>query len=60
MDLEELEPRKTQPKKKNLEVMSLADLEEYITELEAEIERARREIAGKRDHRSSADAFFKN
>ncbi|MEE8270987.1 MAG: DUF1192 family protein, partial [Alphaproteobacteria bacterium] len=43
MELEELEPRKTQPKKKNLEVMSLAELEEYITELEAEIERARRE-----------------
>ena len=60
MDLDDLEPRNRPPQKKNLEVMSLEELEEYVAELKAEIERTEAEIARKRDHRSSADSLFKS
>lgn len=56
MEEQDLEPR-TQPK--DLEVMSIEALEEYIAEMEAEIERARAEIAAKRDYRSAAEDVFK-
>lgn len=60
MDLDDLEPRNRPPQKKNLEVMSLDELEDYITSLKAEIARTEEEIAKKQDHRSSADAIFKS
>lgn len=60
MDLEDLEPRKQPVQKKNLDVMSLDELEDYITALKAEIERTEAEIAKKRDHMSSADSLFKS
>ncbi len=60
MDLDDLEPRDRPQPKKNLEVMSLEELQDYIAALKAEIERAEEEIAKKQDHRSSADAFFKS
>lgn len=60
MDLDDLEPRNRPPQKKNLEVMSLEELEDYVAALEAEIERTREMIAQKRDHRSGADALFKS
>lgn len=60
MDLDDLEPRKRPQQKKNLEVMSLEELDDYIAELKAEIARTEQEIAKKRDHRSSADAIFKS
>lgn len=59
MEPEDLEPRKPKPEKKNLEVMSIEALEEYIAELEAEIARAREAIAGKQTAREGAEAFFK-
>ena len=39
MDLEDLEPRNRKPPPKNLDVMSIEALHEYIAELEAEIAR---------------------
>ena len=60
MELDDLEPRNRPPQKKNLEVMSVEELEEYVAALEAEIERARETIAKKRDHLSSADSLFKS
>lgn len=59
MEPEDLEPRKQKPAKKNLEVMSIEALQEYIGELEAEIARARETIAGKQDARQGAEQFFK-
>jgi len=59
MEEQDLEPRTQRKKPKDLEVMSIEALEEYIAEMEAEIERARAEIAAKRDHRSAAEDVFK-
>lgn len=59
MEPEDLEPRNKKPEKKNLEVMSIEALEEYIGELEAEIARVREEIAGKQQARHGAESFFK-
>jgi uncharacterized small protein (DUF1192 family) len=59
MDIEDLEPQKQKPAPKNLEVMSIEALREYIGELEAEIARVRKVIAGKEKARSGADKFFK-
>ena len=60
MDLDDLEPRNRPPQKKNLDVMSLEELEDYIAALKAEIVRTEAEIAKKQDHRGSADALFKS
>ena len=59
MEDPELEPRHTRPKPKDLDVMSIEALQEYIASLEAEIERAKAAIATKEGHRSAADAFFR-
>ena len=59
MDSDDLEPKKKKPEQKNLEVLSIEALEEYIGELEIEIARVREAIAGKQDARTGAEAFFK-
>lgn len=59
MQEEDLDPRTKRPKPKDLEIMSIEALEEYIAGLEAEVERARAAIAAKQDHRSAAETFFK-
>ncbi len=59
MDLDDLEPRKEQPKPKNLEVMSIEALREYIAELKAEITRVEQMIAAKDKAREGAETFFK-
>jgi uncharacterized small protein (DUF1192 family) len=59
MDLDDLEPTKKKPTLKNLEVMSIEALGEYIEELKAEIARVETEIAAKRKARSGAESFFK-
>ncbi len=58
MDIEELEPKKKQ-EVKNLDVMSIEALGEYIAELEAEIARVRETIREKEVARQSADSVFK-
>lgn len=60
MEEQDLEPRTKRKKLKDLEVMSIEALEEYIAEMESEIERARVEITSKTDHRSAAEDVFKN
>ncbi len=42
-----------------LDGMGVAELSLYVTELEAEIERVKAEIARKGSHRAAADLFFK-
>ena len=59
VDTDDLEPLREIPKPKNLEVMSIEALHEYIADLEAEIARAREMIAGKEAAQLSADSFFK-
>jgi uncharacterized small protein (DUF1192 family) len=59
MDEEDLLPRQKRPAKRNLEPLSIAELEAYIGELEEEIGRTRTEIAAKRKQRSGADSLFK-
>jgi uncharacterized small protein (DUF1192 family) len=42
-----------------LDGMGLAELNEYVTELEAEIVRVKAEITRKSAHRAAMDAFFR-
>ena len=60
MDWDELQPEKKKPEPKNLEVLSIEALGEYIAELEAEIARVRETIRAKEAARSGADQFFKS
>lgn len=59
MNLEDLEPAKKPAAKKDLTVMSIDELRDYIAMLQGEIERAEGAIAAKQAHRSGAEAFFK-
>jgi len=59
MDSDDLEPKKKKPEQKNLEEMSIEALEEYIGDLEAEINRVRDTVADKQDARKGAETFFK-
>ncbi|MEQ9684552.1 MAG: DUF1192 domain-containing protein [Rhodospirillales bacterium] len=60
MDTDDLEPQKKKPDLKNLEVMSIEALNDYIADLEAEIARVRETIKAKEASRHSADSFFKS
>ena len=59
MDEEDLAPQRQAPKLKDLTLMGVAELTEYIAGLEAEIARARVEIAARQKQRSGAEALFK-
>ena len=56
---EELDPRTKKRAVKNLEPLSLDELQEYISSLKSEIERSEAEIARKKAHASAASSFFK-
>ncbi len=59
MDEEDLAPQRQEPKLKDLTLMGIEELDEYIAGLDSEIARARAEIAAKRKQRSGAEAIFK-
>ena len=59
MEDPDLEPVHARPKPKDLEVMSIEALKEYVAGLEAEIERAKSAIDAKEGHRNAADAVFR-
>jgi uncharacterized small protein (DUF1192 family) len=59
MDIDDLEPRKPAVKAMDLDGMAIAELNDYITALEAEIARAKAKIAAKEAHRAGASALFK-
>ena len=53
-------PRALRPKPTELDVMGIEELNEYIAELEAEIERVRSAIVKKEQQRIAASAVFKS
>ncbi len=57
MDWEE--PMSKKPAKKDLQPLSIAELTDYIAELEAEIQRARDVIAAKQKERQGAEGLFR-
>ena len=59
MDTDDLEPKKKKPEQRNLEVLSIEALGEYIDDLEAETRRVRDAITGKQEARKGAETFFK-
>ena len=59
LDEEDLTPQRQPPKLKDLTLLGIAELEEYIAGLDSEIARARAEIASKQKQRSGAEALFK-
>lgn len=59
MDEDDLQPQQRKPDVKNLEVLSVDALEDYIRELETEIERVKAEIARKRSAKSAAETVFR-
>lgn len=60
MDLDELEPRKQKPQPRNLDVLSIEELNDYIEEMRAEIKRVEEKIAAKKAHMSAAADIFKS
>lgn len=59
MDLDDLEPKNKPKPLKNLEIMSVEALDDYIQELEAEIRRTQLAIERKKNALSDAEAAFK-
>ncbi len=60
MDIEELEPQKKKAAPRDLDAMGVEQLEEYLAELEAEVERVRSTITEKKDYLAGAQDFFKS
>lgn len=56
---DDLEPRKRSFEPQNLEPLSIEELEAYISELQAEIGRARAAIEAKSAQRGAADSIFR-
>ena len=59
MDIEELEPKKQKPQQRNLDVLSIEELNNYIEEMRAEIKRVEAKIKSKQGHASAAASIFK-
>ncbi len=59
MDEEDLLPQRQPAKPKDLTLLGIAELEEYIARLEGEIARARAERTAKQKQRTGAEALFK-
>ena len=60
MDIEELEPQKKKAAPRDLDAMGVEQLENYLAEIEAEVERVRAKITEKKDYLTGAQAFFKS
>ena len=58
MDTDELEPV-IKPKEVDFDTLSIEDLNEYISELEKEIEKAKQYISSKGKDRLNAEELFK-
>lgn len=60
MDIEELEPKKQKPQPRNLDVLSIEELNDYIAEMQVEIKRVEEKIAAKKAHINAAAGLFKS
>ncbi len=60
MEEEDLAPKFLRPKPLDLDDLSIEALQDYITELEGEIERVRGAITAKESWRGEAESFFKS
>jgi len=59
MDIDDLDPRVPKKTPKNLEPMAVAELEEYIEALKAEIARVETQIQAKKSQQKGAASLFK-
>ncbi len=59
MDLDDLDPKRPVRGQKPLDSLGVAELEHYIADLTAEIERAKAAIAARQASRAGAEAFFR-
>jgi uncharacterized small protein (DUF1192 family) len=59
MDDEDLPQSKKPAPPKDLALLGIVELEDYVAGLKSEIARAEAEIAEKRKHRGGAEALFK-
>jgi len=58
-DLDDLDPRQKKSQHRNLDVMNVEDLEEYVLALKAELERVEAKIKAKQSHAAAAASLFK-
>lgn len=59
MDRDDLEPRAAKPKPRDLDLMGVEELKDYLAELEQEAERVRAKIDDKTDYRGKVENLFK-
>ena len=59
MDVDELEPQKKKPVLRNLDPLSIEELQAYILEMKEEISLVEAKIAAKQAHLSAAATLFK-
>jgi len=58
-DPDDLDPRQKKTQPKNLDVMNVEDLEEYVAALKTELQRVEAKIKAKRSHAAAAASLFK-
>ena len=58
-ELDDLDPRQKKTQPRNLDVMNVEDLEEYVLVLKAELERVQAKIKAKQSHAAVAASLFK-
>ena len=58
-DLDDLDPRQKKMPPKNLDAMSIEDLDAYVAAMKAEIARVEDKIRAKRSHAAAAASLFK-
>lgn len=59
IDVDDLEPLRRKPKPRDLDGLSIEELNDYVANMEAEIRRVREKIAAKQSHTSAAAALFR-
>ncbi len=61
MDIEDLEPRNKPTRPKDLDVLGVGELEDYLAKLEAEVVRVKAKIESKKSYLAGAEKeFFKS
>ena len=60
MEPEDLEPRKALQKPLDLDVLGVEELEEYLEDLAAEMQRVRDKVVAKKAYLSSVGSLFKS